>query len=181
MKRSLRFIFVIVFMICLLPVNISANDNITLREDYTYFSLPDVNDLIIYPNTSARAWPGYSARNIKYGTVYGGNNPVRSYTLDGGTSADYNISTTVETTVNGVLSIGGEDVNVSLGLSNSSSITISDTLHADCPKSSAHCVYEIYQKFQNYTFDEYFLETKSGSGSGSFLIGYITFLKEFNY
>ena len=181
MKRIFS-IFIILIMLVTTTGSVVGeeidNSDYTVKE-YTYFDLPKPDGLIVYPHTTTRAWPGYSARNIRYTSQTTAVSPIRVYTLDGGTGADFEIAYSKETTVEGVLSIGGEDINASLGISTTSTVTISDTLHADCPSSRSYCNFRIYPKFQNFSFDEYFLEAKVGNGTGQFLIGYMTILQEY--
>lgn len=123
------------------------------------------------------AWAGYSIRNIRSTGTTTKNIIISDDIIAAGGSKTFSLSSTLETSVNGVLSIGPKDFNISAGLSASSSVTISKSYTYACPTDlngervhSCRVVY--YPRLTKYAFDEYFLEIKSGDGTAEALTGF---------
>ncbi|MCH1939160.1 hypothetical protein [Holdemania massiliensis] len=146
--------------------------------DVSFRNYDNINDIHLNESVpSLYAWPGYSLRNIKNsGTWTDYNIVISNSVINAGSSKSLTVSKSIKTTVEGVSSFGAQDFNVKIGVSTSAEVSISETYNVSCPTSYggrtvAQCNYIYYPRMTTYTFDEYLLEVKSGSGSAKVFSG----------
>ncbi|WP_278839137.1 hypothetical protein [Holdemania filiformis] len=127
---------------------------------------------------SLYAWPGYSLRNIKNSGTWTDYNIVAANdVINAGSKKSLTVSQSISTKVEGVSSFTAKDFNVKIGVSQSAEVSKSQTYDVSCPtsyggKTVSQCNYIYYPRMTTYTFDEYLLEVKSGSGSAQVLTGF---------
>lgn len=124
-------------------------------------------------------WWGYSITNLKaYGSAYANKNiVVSSDDVSPGTSYTFELKYSHTTKVEGVMAIDADYINVKLGKSNTSSVTMTKRWQYTCPKlvnnkKVKYAVVTFYPKLQKYSFTEQFLGSTSGSGYATVLVGF---------
>jgi hypothetical protein len=130
----------------------------------TEYTMPEI---LVQPY----AWPGYSAHNFRiqhFSTDFGV--VVRTGSLSQGGSQTFGVSYTYTTSVTGSLAIGGKDVNVSLGVSTTSTVSLSDTYQYHC--LATRCDIKYYPQYAIYKFDEYFINIYTGTFTAKVLTGF---------
>lgn len=150
-------------------------------KDYVTYQTDFIDEIEIGedPVMKTRNWIGYSVSNlVAYGSAYANSNVVvASDDVAAGTTYTFKISYSYTTKVEGVMAIDADYINIKLGKSNTSSVTISKSWAYTAPKTVnnkkvKHAVVTFYPKLQKYKFDEYFLNSKTGSGYATVLVGY---------
>lgn len=153
-----------------IPVETEINDYIYISTD-----LPEENG---YPSINLKALYGYSAKNIKTAGSYYGD-IIRKNLIDPGVNDDFCISFSKETTVSGSVGIGAQDINMSLGISNTSNIEISDTFGVECPEGYSYCEFKVFPIIQRVTFDEYYFNSKLATCQAQYLLGFRTIFNKY--
>ena len=164
-----------------IPIIIEENEHfIIIETEVSAVNISNINSLI-----QSKMWFGYSIKNIlktNQSTDY--NLVIRSSTLAPGGKVTSDISYTFNTTITGVLSIQPEAFNIKINVSSFPSVTLASSNSYSCPISYAgkevlSCSVTYHPKFQNYSFDEYFIGIHSGFGTARVLCGF-TMLVQIN-
>lgn len=150
-------------------------------DDYYTVSYYIPADDIGVDDIKARAWPGYSLRNIKAGTTTTNYNYlVSDDVIAKGGNKKMTVKWSRTTEISGSAAIGAVDLNSKIGFKASATVSLSKEYSYTCPKDVKSCTIKYYPRITKYTFDEYFLEVKTGSKSGTVLTGFhqvVTFNK----
>lgn len=198
MKRKVSISFIlmaVIFSAVITPVSAKESENepiyyettrlVEEGEDYAVYETDivlansiNVSKENINEPVQARNWVGYSIKNLKTsGSAYANRNyVVASDDVWAGTSYKFKLKASYSTTIDGVMSISASYINGKLGRSNTATVSMSKEWNYTCPskngsKTVKYADVTYYPKFQKYTFDEYFINAKTGNGTAVVLVG----------
>lgn len=153
----------------------------TNEETTVVYSLPAENISFDGSPYSPMALLGYSIRNVRSQYTIIEPYVIRTSTLASGGSYTFRLTHSMTTTLSGGFGVGAKDFNVTLGISNSNTVTLSDEYYFPCPlqyggKNVNSCSVKYYPEKTRYSFDVYFLGTKSGSYIAYVMTGFTQYV-----
>ena len=177
------FILVMMLFLLIAPVSAKENETSTVIDETENFVIIEtvleaVNVSDRNPFAQSKMWFGYSIKNIiKTDQITDYNLVIRSSTLAPGGGHTVDIIYAFNTTIYDVLSISSDAFNIKSSMSSFPSVTLANSYSYSCPhiykeKEVTSCTVTYYPRFQNYSFDEYFLGIHSGSGTAKVLTGF---------
>lgn len=142
-------------------------------DDYVKISYFVPADDVGKDDIRLKAWPGYSIRNVRASTTSTNYNfLISNDVIAKGGSKSMTVKWSRTSEVNGSAAIGASDLNAAVGFKASASVTLSKTYKYTCPNNVKSCTIKYYPRITTYKFDEYFLEGKTGTKSGTVLTGF---------